>query len=132
LQQVTNCHIAVISLARHKQPVKNYAGWADISTALIQRTMGKFVNQQPMIYYHAGKHYDHFVSAYPRFVQTVPLQYVASCLGIAQPSLSRIRKQAAKKRFENGINKVHSPDARFSFRFLHRPLQYPNPLFQFF
>lgn len=97
LQLVTDCQVAVISYHRNKELTRLYPGWTGISAALVQRALGEFVNQKKMISYDAAKRYNYFVETYPRFAQEVPLQYIASYLGITQPSLSRLRKQLTKK-----------------------------------
>lgn len=95
LQLVTDCRMAVISYAADKELAKKYPNWPAIANALVQRAMGELVKQKEIIFYDAAGRYGYFMGKYPRFAQTVPLQYIASYLGIAQPSLSRLRKQAA-------------------------------------
>ena len=48
--------------------------------------------QQP-----AEKRYADLINAYPEILRQVPLKYIASYLGIADTSLSRIRKEALKR-----------------------------------
>jgi CRP-like cAMP-binding protein len=45
----------------------------------------------------AEKRYEDFVNRYPDFLQRFPQHIIASYLGIAKETLSRIRHQAAKK-----------------------------------
>jgi len=45
----------------------------------------------------AEKRYTDLISAHPEIIQHVPLKYIASYLGIADTSLSRIRKETLKK-----------------------------------
>ncbi len=45
----------------------------------------------------AEKRYSDLIGIYPEILQQVPLKYIASYLGIADTSLSRIRKEALKK-----------------------------------
>ena len=44
-------------------------------------------------YKSAKERYDEFIDRYPQLLQRIPLSYIASYLGITQPSLSRIRKK---------------------------------------
>jgi hypothetical protein len=39
----------------------------------------------------AEEQYQHFLKHHPNLAQNVPLKFIASCLGITQSSLSRIR-----------------------------------------
>jgi CRP-like cAMP-binding protein len=43
--------------------------------------------------YSAEKRYQDFTKAYPKLVQSIPQHYIASYLGVAPESLSRIRKR---------------------------------------
>lgn len=45
----------------------------------------------------AEKRYADLINAHPEILQQVPLKYIASYLGIADTSLSRIRKETLKK-----------------------------------
>ena len=45
----------------------------------------------------AEKRYNDLIHSHPEILQQVPLKYIASYLGIADTSLSRIRKEAVKK-----------------------------------
>lgn len=96
LQNVTSCEIAVISYDKHKTLCNVYPKWAEIYNSLVQKAMGALIDQKAMLAYDAAKRYEHFVAQYPLLAERVPLQYIASYLGITQPSLSRLRKQAAK------------------------------------
>jgi len=43
----------------------------------------------------AGKRYESLLKEYPQYIREIPLQYLASYLGMTQRHLSRIRKQDA-------------------------------------
>ncbi|MBV9987934.1 MAG: Crp/Fnr family transcriptional regulator [Chitinophagaceae bacterium] len=100
LQLVTDCRIATISFEKNRSLLSLLPAWTEISNTMIQRAMAEFANQKKMIAYDAAGRYELFLEEYPQFAQRVPLQYVASYLGIAQPSLSRLRKQMATKKNE--------------------------------
>jgi CRP-like cAMP-binding protein len=98
LQLVTDCTLATISSDDNKALLMAFPGWAELSNFMIQRAMSDFANQKKMMAYDAVGRYELFLQEYPQFAQRVPLQYVASYLGIAQPSLSRLRKQLTTKK----------------------------------
>jgi CRP-like cAMP-binding protein len=47
------------------------------------------------------KRYIHFVESYPRLVQNIPQHYIASYIGVAPESLSRIRKRIQDSALQN-------------------------------
>ncbi len=92
LQAVTKCRIAVISFANHTLLQKQLSRWEDITGQLLLKIAMDFANQKDLVSMDASKRYKYFVTHYSSFATRSPLKYVASYLGIAQPSLSRIRK----------------------------------------
>lgn len=46
----------------------------------------------------AEDRYNYFLDKYPHLAHRVPLKYIASFLGVAQETLSRVRKKALRKR----------------------------------
>jgi hypothetical protein len=49
--------------------------------------------------YNAEERYFFLLDKYPRYVQQVPLQYIASFLGIRRETLSRIRSRSNRRTF---------------------------------
>ena len=47
-----------------------------------------------LLNYSAEKRYKYLIINYPQFIQKIPLQYIASYLGITKETLSRIRKKS--------------------------------------
>ena len=47
------------------------------------------------------KRYINFVESYPRLVQNIPQHYIASYIGVAPESLSRIRKRIQDGALQN-------------------------------
>jgi CRP-like cAMP-binding protein len=92
LKSVTDCSLAVISYQKDSELRQVYPKWVHISNAMLLKVSIEFANQKEMVSMKASQRYEHFVQQYPQLAQRVPLQYIASYLGIAQPSLSRLRK----------------------------------------
>ncbi len=44
----------------------------------------------------AEERYNHLLKEYPDYIQNIPLQYLASFLGIKQETLSRVRQKQSK------------------------------------
>ena len=70
----------------------------DMQNAIVQRS---FVASQNRIHdsisVSADEKYKHFVEKYPSFATRIPLNMIASYLGITRETLSRIRHKAVKK-----------------------------------
>lgn len=92
LQAVTKCDIAVISFDADARLQAALTGWSDITNQILLEVSIDFANQKQLLAMNATKRYDYFIQKYPTIATRTPLQYVASYLGIKQPSLSRVRK----------------------------------------
>jgi hypothetical protein len=93
LEAVTACKIAVISHSKYVLLCQQSNTWEVIIQKLLLKTAMDFANQKDLMNMSAPQRYAFFLEKYPSFAQRAPLKYVASFLGIAQPSLSRIRKK---------------------------------------
>lgn len=93
LQAITNCNIAVISFERDKELQHVLPRWHEITNQLLLDVSMDFADQKKLLSMTASKRYDYFTDKFPAIANRVPLQYVASYLGIKQPSLSRVRKK---------------------------------------
>ena len=92
LQAVTVCDIAVISFDADKQLQTILPKWSDMINQVLLEVSMNFANQKELLAMNASKRYDYFTEKYPTVARRAPLQYVASYLGIKQPSLSRVRR----------------------------------------
>ncbi len=97
LKSVTDCRLAVISYERDRKLMAELPRWKEIKTNMILRVSLEFSDQKSLMNMSAAKRYSYFTERYPHLALRVPLQYIASYLGIAQPSLSRLRKERAGK-----------------------------------
>ena len=96
LQAVTKCDIAVISFDTDKQLQTALPRWVNITNQMLLDVSINFANQKELLAMNATKRYDYFIENYPTIARRAPLQYVASYLGIKQPSLSRVRKNNSR------------------------------------
>jgi CRP-like cAMP-binding protein len=92
LQAVTKCEIVVISFDADKLLQTAFPRWADITNQMLLDVSINFANQKELLVMNATNRYAYFIENYPTIARRTPLQYVASYLGIKQPSLSRVRK----------------------------------------
>ena len=93
IQAVTSCKLYVINRERHFELSKRYPQWLEFdnkllanSFALLERSM---FNQ---LHTTANERFKVLMQEEPELFQNVPLQYIASMLGITPESLSRLRK----------------------------------------
>lgn len=93
LQAVTKCDIAGISFDNDKKLRTILPKWNNIINQVLLEVSMNFANQKELLAMNASKRYDYFIDKYPSVARRAPLQYVASYLGIKQPSLSRVRKK---------------------------------------
>lgn len=98
LKSVTDCKLALISFENDKKLAAAYPKWKDITNTMLLQVSIEFANQKTMMSLSARERYAYFTEHYPELALTVPLQYIASYLGIAQPSLSRLRKELVKSK----------------------------------
>jgi len=49
-----------------------------------------------LLNFNAEERYNHLLKEYPDYIQNIPLQYLASFLGIKQETLSRVRQKQSK------------------------------------
>lgn len=92
LQAVTTCELAVISVDSDIKLQTLLPKWKDIINQVLLEVSMNFANQKELLAMNASKRYNYFIENYPTIAARAPLHYVASYLGIKQPSLSRLRK----------------------------------------
>lgn len=93
VEAVTDCTLLVISKSSFAELSGIITGWSDIFTRIITHAlMGKVQASSTMLIQDATTRYLHFIEHNPGVANRIPLSALASCLGITQSSLSRIRK----------------------------------------
>ncbi len=94
IQAVTKCELLLFSLSQWNEIVKSINGWETFTQKLISRTLTQKLERiSPLISQDAKTRYVEFMQKYPMLVNRIPLVYIASYLGVAPQSLSRIRRQ---------------------------------------
>ncbi|HEY8399219.1 MAG TPA: Crp/Fnr family transcriptional regulator [Flavihumibacter sp.] len=93
ISAVTNCKLIVFSKEDWKEILGTVIGWDQI----LQKIVAKYHNEKMqrrsgLVSQDATQRYLDFIQQFPGLVNRVPLNYIASYLGITQSSLSRIRK----------------------------------------
>lgn len=93
VQAVTDCRYIVLSREAMKELSMTIIGWDDIINKIIARGLIEKVNRiSTMMGEDATERYQRFLERFPGLANRIPLNYLASYLGITPSSLSRIRK----------------------------------------
>jgi CRP-like cAMP-binding protein len=94
---ISNCELFKISYIDAKKLVENSENFKNFFLVMFEKSISSAstrANDLAML--NAEQRYQKMIDQQPHFIQNIPLQYIASYLGIKPQSLSRIRKQAIK------------------------------------
>ncbi len=94
---VTDCTILKISYADTKTLLEKSERFKTFSLTMFEQAMhSNLLRANDLANLNAEQRYQKMIEQQPHFIQNIPLQYIASYLGIKPQSLSRIRKQIIK------------------------------------
>jgi CRP-like cAMP-binding protein len=97
LECITACELLRISKPHLDLVVDQSAAFKNFSISVYQQSITYNENRsKELASLIAEQRYEQLVENYPQILQRVPLQYIASFLGMNPKSLSRIRKQIMK------------------------------------
>jgi len=98
VQALTDCQLITISYDNMQKLLQNVPRGKEVNAAIAHYVTMKMLHQRTfLLNLDATVRYKEFMREYPHVLQRVPLSYVANFLGIAQQSLSRLRKQIPAK-----------------------------------
>ncbi|MCI5059070.1 MAG: Crp/Fnr family transcriptional regulator [Flavobacteriales bacterium] len=97
IQAVTDCELLLISKSSNESLYERYIEW---------QKLGRLINQEyhiklekrliSLLSLNAEERYINLINEQPEILQKVPLQYIASYIGVTPVSLSRIRSKVVK------------------------------------
>lgn len=94
MQTLTKTELLVISKANVEMLADTSTGWLKFLKIIAEQ---QYIELEKRIFQlqrvHAKQRYDDLLKNHPEYVQRIPLQHIASYLGITQRHLSRIRKE---------------------------------------
>jgi CRP-like cAMP-binding protein len=94
MQTLTKTELLVISKADVEMLADKFTGWLKFLKIIAEQ---QYIELEKRIFQlqrvHAKQRYDDLLKNHPEYVQQIPLQHIASYLGITQRHLSRIRKE---------------------------------------
>ncbi len=93
IQAITDCQLHVIGRAKHEALCQSEPKWLEFDNLLLARSFA-LLEQSWLAQLHttAQERFEDLMENQPDIFQNVPLQYIASMIGIAPESLSRLRK----------------------------------------
>lgn len=93
IQAVTDCKLYVINREDHFKLNKTEPKWLEFDNILLARSFALLEkNMFSHLHTTAKQRFRSLLTEEPKLFQNVPLQYIASMLGITPESLSRLRK----------------------------------------
>jgi CRP-like cAMP-binding protein len=93
-QALTDCRLIIFTYENMHKFLQQLPRAKEINAAIDHHVAMKLLHQRTsLLNLDAGVRYKEFLREYPDILQRIPLSYIASFLGIAQQSLSRLRKQ---------------------------------------
>jgi CRP-like cAMP-binding protein len=94
MQALTKTELLVISKADVEMLADKFTGWLKFLKIIAEQ---QYIELEKRIFQlqrvNAKQRYDDLLKNHPEYVQQIPLQHIASYLGITQRHLSRIRKE---------------------------------------
>jgi CRP-like cAMP-binding protein len=98
IQALTDCKLHVITKEKHLHLAETEPKWLEFDNLLLARSFA-LLEQGAFAHLHstAQERYDELMKNEPELFLNVPHQHIASMLGIAPESLSRLRKNSNKK-----------------------------------
>ena len=93
IQALTDCHLQVISKKDHVWLCQEQRKWLEFDNALLANSFA-LLEQRMFFQLHttSQQRFDALIQDNPAIFNHVPLQYIASMLGITAETLSRLRK----------------------------------------
>ena len=96
IQAVTDCELYVISREKHVQLCNTQPKWLEFDNMLLARSFALLESSMfAQLHTTAQQRFEALMDKEPQLFHHVPLQYIASMIGIAPESLSRLRKNLA-------------------------------------
>ncbi|MGY4539760.1 CRP-like cAMP-binding protein [Mucilaginibacter sp. UYNi724] len=96
IQAITQTEVLIIQKAKFEKLTQQNSSWVYFLKAIAEQ---QYIELERRIFQlqrsDAAKRYTDLMKNQPEYIQKIPLQYIASYLGISQRHLSRIRKEIA-------------------------------------
>jgi CRP-like cAMP-binding protein len=102
VQAVTDCELIILS----KQAMENLSRTIIVWDSIISKITAKALSEKVarislMMPQDAATRYQSFLENFPNLANRIPLQYIASYIGVTKSSLSRLRRDMGKRNKAN-------------------------------
>ena len=96
IQALTAGHLLVMPKKEIERLVNTHKGWMAFAKIIAEKQYIKRENRIFLLQKEKAKlKYQHLLQTKPEYLQTIPLQYLASYIGITQRHLSRLRREVS-------------------------------------
>ena len=96
IQALTDAYLFVLPKTEVERLINARKGWMAFSKKIAEKQYIKRENRIFLLQKEKAKHkYEHLLLTKPEYLQTIPLQYLASYIGVTQRHLSRLRKEVS-------------------------------------
>jgi len=96
IQALTDGYLFVLPKKEIERLIDTRKGWMTFAKIIAEKQYIKRENRIFLLQKEKAKHkYEHLLQTKPEYLQTIPLQYLASYIGITQRHLSRLRREVA-------------------------------------
>ncbi|AUP78320.1 Crp/Fnr family transcriptional regulator [Flavivirga eckloniae] len=97
IQAVTDCTVFVISRQKHFELCKQHSKWLEFDNLLLAHSFSLLEKSMfSQLHTTAQQRFESLLKEEPALFKYVPLQHIASMLGITPESLSRLRKNLTR------------------------------------
>ena len=99
VQAVTECEVIILSKQTMENLSRTIIVWDSIISKVTTKALTeKILKVSQMMPQDAASRYLYFLEKFPNLANRIPLQYIASYIGVTKSSLSRLRREIGKKK----------------------------------
>ncbi len=99
IQSVTECEVIILTKREMENLSRTIIIWDNIIGKITAKAMADKVKRVSlMMPQDATTRYEFFLDNFPNLTNRIPLQYIASYIGVTKSSLSRLRREIGKKK----------------------------------
>ena len=99
IQSVTECEVIILTKREMENLSRTIIIWDNIIGKITAKAMADKVKRVSlMMPQDATTRYEFFLDNFPNLANRIPLQYIASYIGVTKSSLSRLRREIGKKK----------------------------------
>ena len=99
IQAVTDCQVLILTKQAMENLSRTIIVWDSITSKITVKALAEKVSRVSlMMPQDAGTRYAYFLEKFPNLANRIPLQYIASYIGVTKSSLSRLRRDIGKRK----------------------------------